>query len=332
MRTQPTSFTVTRLNRVDVQLDWVGTDSGLEISLFRSEIPGDFKSAERITSIAQSGLTVEDNGRRRFFYCLRSGDNEIWAAERRIPMEGLVNFRDLGGYASNDGRCLKWGALFRGDSLQRASDRDLEKIRELEIGVVFDFRRDEEVKKGPDRFPEGHPIQYHHLPITHGEFNFMTALEKLKKGSADWIREETIIRGYIDNTVNYATTWGDVIRQIVAEGCPPVFFHCTAGKDRTGICAALILSALGIPREIIMADYLLSNPFIHEVWLKAEKSIRDQGVDPKKLEPFFSAPANVMQSLLSHLDQEFGSVNDFLQRKAGIDQDIQAALKHRLLE
>jgi len=267
-----------------------------------------------------------------FFFLQAENAPGIWVGERRILMEGMVNFRDLGGYQTIHGSQIKWGLLFRGDSLQRATDSDLKVIRQLGIGVVYDFRRTEEVAKGPDRFPVGSSIIYHHVPVIHGEFNFVAALERLKEDETETIGKETIIKGYIDNATNFAWTWGKVISRLAEKECPPLLFHCTAGKDRTGICAALILSALEVPREIVIEDYLLSNPYIADVWKKVEKMIAAQGVNPERLIPFFNAPQYAIDELLDHLDRKYGSILEFLIQKAGVTQKTINALKKRLLE
>jgi len=325
---------IERVNDRQVRIQWEKhPDEGL-VSIFRSLDPKNMATAKSVGKTDQGQLLLEDQkGVSRYYYLLDAGNAPgRWIAERLVVMEGTVNFRDMGGYQSIDGERTRWGVLFRGDSLQRATENDQELVKKMNIGQIFDFRRPEEVKKGPNLLKQDHITEYHHLPVVHGEFNFMAALEKLKANEADWIKEETIIKGYIDNTVNFTKTWGKVIRQLAQEDCPPLFFHCTAGKDRTGICAALILSALNIPRETILADYLLSNPCIRGVWLRVQKMIADQGVNPEKLEPFFTAPEYAMNALLDHLEQNYESPLNFIKTQAGINQETIDALRVRLLE
>ncbi len=325
---------IERINDKQVRIQWDKLSDGGQVTIFRSLDPKKRATAELIGSSDQGQILLEDQkGVNRYYYLLDAGDAPgNWIAERLVIMEGTVNFRDMGGYQTIDERQTRWGILFRGDSLQRATENDQELVKKMNIGQIFDFRRPEEVKKGPNLMKQDHIAEYHHLPVVHGEFNFMAALEKLKANEADWIKEETIIKGYIDNTVNFAEIWGKVIQQLAQDDCPPLFFHCTAGKDRTGICAALILSALNIPRATILADYLLSNPCIRGVWQRVQKMIADQGVNPKKLEPFFTAPEYAMNALLDHLEQNYNSPLNFLKTQAGIEQETIDALKVRLLE
>lgn len=328
------SITAERIDEERVQLEWKLFERPSQISVYQSFSTDRSDLTTVVENTGGDQIIVEGQSKmqRRYYLLVPESGSGTWVSERRVPMEGTVNFRDMGGYQSEDGRRIKWGEIYRGDSLQRATDKDLELVRSLKIGEVYDFRREEEVKKGPNRFPEAYDLVYHHLPVVHGEFNFIAAMEKLKENSSDWIREETIVQGYVDNTVNFATSWGNVINRLAMDDCPPLYFHCTAGKDRTGICAALILSALNIPVETIMSDYLLSNPYIKDVWVRVEKMIQSQGINPDKLKPFFSAPRIALEAMLSHLQSEFGGVLPFLRTKADVSQKNIDNLKKRLLE
>ncbi len=319
-------------NRVCFQWDYNGKPKS--VSIYRALSADTVETPVLVLKTEQSKIYIKDQqGNKRFYYLLVPENTKgTWVAERRVAMEGTVNFRDLGGYKAEDGRQIKWGIIFRGDSLQRATDSDLKLLKQMNIREVFDFRREEEVKKGPNKFPENYQLNYHHHPVVHGEFNFISAMERLKINKSDWIREETIVKGYIDNTVKFALTWGKVMKRLAMDDCPPLFFHCTAGKDRTGICAALILSALGIPRETILSDYLLSNPYIKVVWIRVQKMIKEQGINPEKLAPFFSAPEYAMNSLLDHLETEFGGTLNFIRNHTGINQNVIEEFKKRVLE
>ncbi|MBT3225960.1 MAG: tyrosine-protein phosphatase [Deltaproteobacteria bacterium] len=325
---------IERIDENQIKIKWNPRSYQGFVSIYQSSAANQTVTCKLIEKTSDHHLILTDpqNEVRNYYRLIPENNEGIWVGERRVPMTGTVNFRDMGGYRSKDGKHTKWGQLFRGDSLQRATESDLLLIKQMNIGLIFDFRRAEEVQKGPNRFPENHPLEYQHLPVTHGEFNFISALERLKKNKMDWIKEETIIKGYLENAENYATTWGDIIRHLAKNDCPPVFFHCTAGKDRTGICAALILSALQIPRETILSDYLLSNGYIKDVWIRVKKMIEEQGVNSDKMKPFFSAPEYAMTALLDHLEKAYGSAIDFLIKKADISRETIDKLREKHLE
>jgi len=329
-----TDISIERIDENKIKIHWnPGRYRGF-VSIYQSSTANNAAKHKLIEKTRDNHIihSNSQNGVRDYYLLVPENGKGRWAGERHVRMSGTVNFRDMGGYESKGGKHIKWGQLFRGDSLQKATDSDLLLVKQMNIGLIFDFRRNEEVKKGPNRFPENHPLDYQHLPVIHGEFNFIAALEKLKKNKMDWIKKETIIKGYIENTENYATTWGNIIKQLASIDCPPAFFHCTAGKDRTGICAALILSALQIPRETILSDYLLSNRYIEGVWGRVKKMIEEQNVNPEKMKPFFSAPEYAMTALLDHLEKNHGSALGFLLRKAQVDQEAIDKVREKYLE
>ncbi|NQU65576.1 MAG: tyrosine-protein phosphatase [SAR324 cluster bacterium] len=329
-----TDISIVRVDESRIKISWIPNHHHGFISIYQACSADLTASLKLLRKTKEDHLILTDSQNAVRYYYLLVPDNSpgVWVGQRHVAMSGMVNFRDMGGYQSKNGKQTKWGLLFRGDSLQRATDMDLLLIKQMNVGLVFDFRRLEEVQNGPNRFPENHPLEYQQVPISHGEFNFVSALEKLKKNELDTIQEETIIKGYIKNTEKFAVTWGKVIKRLAMNDCPPLFFHCTAGKDRTGICAALILSTLQIPRATIMSDYLLSNEYIKDVWAKFKKVIAKEGVNPEKMKPFFTAPEYAMTALLDYLEKTYGSVLDFLKVKADLSAEIIEEVRERLLE
>lgn len=328
------SISIDRVDENRTKISWNSDPVHSLVSIYQALSTEPTTTRKLLGKTKDNHMIVTDshNETRNYYLIVPENSAGTWVGERLVTMSGTVNFRDMGGYRSENGKQVKWGCIFRGDSLQRATGADLLLIKQMNIGLIFDFRRHEEVLKGPDRFPENHPLEYQHHPISHGEFNFISALEKLKKNELDMIREETIIQGYIKNTENFAVIWGKIIKRLAMSDCPPLFFHCTAGKDRTGICAALILSALQVPRKTIMSDYLLSNDYIKGVWAKFKKMIAEQGVNPEKMKPFFSAPEYAMTALLDHLEKTYGSTIDFLTTQADLSLEIIEEARERLLE
>jgi protein-tyrosine phosphatase len=250
--------------------------------------------------------------------------------ERRVPLEGAVNFRDLGGYETSDGRKVKWGQVFRSDSLARLSARDQTVLRGMGIRLVCDFRTPGEVKKAPDRLPDG--TRYLHLPVVHGEFDSVTALERMGKGDISWLTDDFMVNGYIKNIEKFGGTWGRVLNRIIDPESRPLVFHCTGGKDRAGVCAALFLLALGVPEDTVIYDHGLSNVYIGELLGRIYEWIREVGIDPDEVAPYFTAPRECIVSSLDHIREVYVSVANYLWTKAGIDNKKLSLLKDQLLE
>jgi protein-tyrosine phosphatase len=175
---------------------------------------------------------------------------------RRLPgLQGATNFRDLGGYPGQDGRPLRWRRLFRSDHLGGLTESDREAMRALGITRAFDFRGEQERAAQPYAL-EG--LRQHALSIEPTVAQNMTALvEAGLPLTAERVTElmEMLYRRLVDEeSGRYAEWFGHLL-----EDDSPLVFHCTAGKDRTGVAAALLMRALGVPHEVVEHDYLYTN-------------------------------------------------------------------------
>src|ERR1700743_926480 len=175
---------------------------------------------------------------------------------RHFDLQGASNFRDLGGYATADGRTVRWRHIFRSNHLGHLTETDIGVVRELGVKHAFDFRGSDERKAAACAM---HEITVHSVPI---EPTVVAALRARLQARAlssadalDIMRES--YRGYVKlNTHSFRELFAHVV-----EGEGPLVVHCTAGKDRTGFACALILHALGVPEKTISEDYLLTNRF-----------------------------------------------------------------------
>ncbi len=250
--------------------------------------------------------------------------------ERRIKLDGTVNFRDLGGYETIDGRQTRWGMMFRSDSLARLSRKDLSEISRIGIKLVCDFRAPAEVGKAPDRLPE-RGVDYLHLPVVSSDFDTVTAMEKLKQKDTSWLTATFMIDGYRKNIDIYGRTWGIVLEKLARAESRPLLFHCTAGKDRTGICAALILATLGVPDEAIIEDHALSNRYFAETVVSINEYIRSLGIDPDIIAPYLTAPREAIVFVLNHIREQFGNAAEYFRQKGGVTQGVIDTLTRELL-
>lgn len=268
----------------------------------------------------------------RYFYYLRDGNGtRLMTAERRVAMEGAVNFRDIGGYFTGDGRRVKWGRVYRADGLARLTSRDHELFKHMGISRVFDFRTEAEVGHAPNLLPDDVDIDYINLPVMHGEFDFVSAMQRIREGDADWLTPDFMLKGYIGNLENFAGVWGRVIGELADPDCNPMVFHCTGGKDRTGTCAALILLMLGVPEQTVIADHQLSNVYIAELMPRISKLIASYGVDPDMINPYLAAPRECILAVLDYINDQYGSAEAYLSEKAGVSRRQQEMIRQNLL-
>ena len=330
------NITVERQGNHSVRIRWTTACPDHDISIHFATSPSttdaDANPSVRVRGTNQADITGLDPDERYYFQVVPYGEKGIVIAERQVHLDGAVNCRDLGGYETINDRRIRWGQVFRSDSLARLTERDRVKVGNLGLRLVVDFRTPNEVKKSPDRLPESESLSYLNLSITHGEFDFVGAVERIRKGDDTWLTPDFMVAGYIQNVDEFPGIWGEVIRRLTMPENRPLLFHCTGGKDRAGTCAALILLALGVPEETVIEDHQLSNIFIADLIKTVFERIAAYGVDPQKLAPYFTAPRECIIFLLDHLHKTYGSPVAYLKTRAGLTDDILAILKQELLE
>jgi protein-tyrosine phosphatase len=200
--TQLNDISLIRTGNDSVEISWNFSDKSREFAVYAGESPDHIDrqnpvSSSRANSPAKiSGL---DPDVRYYFEVAPDHGSKIIISDRRVPLEGSVNFRDLGGYETSDGRRVKWGQVFRSDHLGRLTNRDLSFVQHIGIRTVCDFRTPAEVKKLPDRWPQTGRGRTLHLPIQHGEFDPAGAFERIKSGDIEWMTEAFMIEGYLRN-------------------------------------------------------------------------------------------------------------------------------------
>lgn len=240
--------------------------------------------------------------------------------DRHITFERLHNFRDLGGYTTADGLTVRWGRLFRSDSLGKLRGEDWERFLKLGVEAVIDLRYSWEIDaKG--RVPGDPSFAYHHLSIEHRPYDQAALGPEVETGPYLAERYMEVAHDGV----------GELRRalEVIAAQEGPVAFHCASGKDRTGLLAALVLALLGVPEEVIVEDFALTE-------LATGRLLADWRADHPGQEPawpgYGRAPAEVMRLFLAALTREHGSVRDYAADLLGADDTLVAALRENLLE
>jgi protein-tyrosine phosphatase len=241
----------------------------------------------------------------------------VTSPERVLALDGLFNFRDLGGYVGLDGRTTRWRRVFRSDSLHGITDPAA--FAALGVRTVVDLRREDEI----DRFGRVAPasdLDYRHLPIRH-----------LDWADVDYPDGTAHPRWLADRYLNFAEQGGDGLAATLAVIADadrlPVVVHCMAGKDRTGVVCALTLSLLGVPDEVIAEDYSLSDAGMAALaaW------VREQHPDNNDQPHYFRCPTDAMLFFLADLRAKHGSIEGYATDIGLTDQQV-AALRDHLLE
>jgi protein-tyrosine phosphatase len=257
-----------------------------------------------------------------------------------VALEGAVNVRDIGGYRSVYGLEVMRGRLFRGDSLSQLTRPDAERLDQLGLRTVIDFRTAGEVLlNGDDRLPYG--AERVSLPVSGGDFGKIYELiasgdherqrAELGEGRAASFMVATS-RAFVTDA-RQREAFGGALRLLCTPGRLPLLYHCTAGKDRTGWMTAIVLTALGVPRELVLRDYLLSNDFHRTGYAKLRLDLVKTGIltDPELLRPILEQSPTYLEAAFEQADRSFGSFGEFLSRGLDVSDTALAELRRGLL-
>ena len=225
--------------------------------------------------------------------------------ERHHPFEACFNFRDIGGYPTANGERVKWGLYYRAGRQDRMTPKDMERARELGIKTQIDLRTTGEIEdqtRGPF---ESFGAEYHHIPV-------------IPDGGMDRLAQlvgDTGISGkrYLGYLELGPDTWLRLFELFAQTQRHPLLIHCTAGKDRTGVSTAFLLSVLGVERTVIEADYLMTNQEVARQldYLEATDGL-PYGMTRSELEKVAGVPESAMTDFLDGLQARWGGVIPYL--------------------
>lgn len=224
----------------------------------------------------QTVISFPDACKERYYFTLAFDDGtQCLCGFRILPIDGMYNFRDLGGYIGKDGRPLKWGLLYRGDHLYNIASTGIPYLDEVKLNSIIDFRGEQEWKSSPNQLGHRDIKQYHFIPdgkiaafagslqngeqMDHHAMQIAFAKEQVKK-DPDMARKSMMNQQieFVNNELSQQA-YRDTLTLMAQADAAPLYFHCKGGKDRTGYAAMLLLSILGVDESVIMYDYLLTN-------------------------------------------------------------------------
>ena len=261
----------------------------------------------------------------------RSSDYRKWAMSifdesslldddrRVIPLFAVHNFRDLGGYPTNDGRHTRWRTLYRADGLYRLTPDDANIVMNLGVRTVVDLRTNNEVRERGTFPVNDHDVAYHHLPIIDATWGETQTPEF--DDAVDFL-----VYAYREMLAEAAPRFADAINLLSQQSVLPAVFHCAAGKDRTGILAALVLGVLGVDESIIAADYGLTRSATTRLRAWARQHQPELADLYDRMPPrFTAADPRAMTIILNDITSRYGSVRNYV-REIGVSDDAVRAL------
>ncbi|MBZ0293256.1 MAG: tyrosine-protein phosphatase [Anaerolineae bacterium] len=326
-----TTLSLTRAESGTLELRWQGAHGPVQV--YAGLQPDDIDRNALIASAeAGSSLMLGALTDRRYFEVIIGDHKPMLVAERVLPLASVANFRDAGGYPTADGRYVRWGRIYRSGSLGRLTAEDAAYLQALGVKMICDLRSAEEVSDEPDQLPQPLAALYRHEPLFSGD-NSRERLRALlfTPGRLTQMLAETYTRDILEHNGPY---FGDLLRRMADESNLPLLIHCTAGKDRTGVTVALLLLLLGVPEEIVIADYSLSNHYFthfREVVQPLIRRIAWMGVTVDDLTPLLTAHPDNMRKMIDYLHEHYGTVERYLRERGGIDDTVIANLKAALL-
>jgi protein-tyrosine phosphatase len=219
---------------------------------------------------------------------------------RALTFDGCVNFRDLGGYRTGDGFEVGWRRLFRADGLHKLTEADRAQLVGLGVATVIDLRTvDEAEQRG--RFPVAEvPVRYVDLPL----FDVLPTTDEM----SSWREASYVAARYGLMVTDGAPALTGAFAALASPDSLPAVFHCSAGKDRTGVLSALILAFLGVPDETIVADYALSGPAMERLLEQLKTEYPDSVEEVERYAPsMLQVLPETMEEFLASLRAEYGS-------------------------
>lgn len=304
-----------------------------EVAIFCDSVPDTAENGRKICSSNSGEVRVEDlrRGCRSYFILTKPGFYDEVTAERLLPLKGVCNFRDLGGYVTEDGRRVKWNRFYRSGALSNMTPDDLSYVESLGLKKILDYRGEQEAEKVSDLKIGG--AEYVHrsaMPLidaTNGDFSIKALFERADKYIASGNMGGLMEDGYRAMVFNNQA-FREMVRIMQEDDERPFLQHCHSGKDRTGLGSAILLLILGVPMKTVKADYLASNQYITECnkqMAERYKELLNTTDRVKLFEVLTCVSEEYFNSAFDLIFKKYGSIERYFEEDFGLKSvDIEA--------
>ena len=257
-------------------------------------------------------------------------------SHRLLNFEGIANFRDLGGYPTADGRQVKWGVLYRTGTLTDASNADLKGLAQLKLNTLIDFRSSVEKQEEPNHLPDPIGFSVVEIPTLDDGNQAIVGeiMERIETGNFEEFDPDQLM---LEANRQFATTFTPQFRQYIhtvldADGAP-IVWHCSAGKDRAGFAAAILLRILGVPQDLVIQDYMASKQ--HTLDARGSQLMILRLLKGKEAADKLAILMGVEEAWLTaafeEIDTSWGSFDNYVRQGLDLDEADVAQLKAQLL-
>lgn len=254
---------------------------------------------------------------------------------RVLPLENGRNFRDLGGYVTSDGRSVRWRHLFRSGTLAQLTTVDHGILNGLDIRAVCDLRTTDERLAEPSAWPpEAVRLLSWDYQLDHGA---VMGVFRLGVPTPEQVRG-AVMGFYLTAPEDFAGRFAAIFSLLNA-GEAPLVIHCTAGKDRTGVAAAIVLRALGVPADVVIEDYALSDRLVDYEGLYSSRNSQNNGswaflaeLSPEVRAPLMASEPAYLEAMFSSLNRRYGSLDGYLASRLGVTGEVLARIRNLYLD
>lgn len=305
------------------------SDSG-PVSIFIATSPDAVQHRIANGNAVGEVVTRAKIGDRPYFFVKPAKGMGRWVAERVLPLEGGRNFRDMGGYQTANGAVVKWGKIYRSGSMHDLTPSDYKYLDQIGVRVVCDLRTRGERENEPNKWAEAAAINYWARDYTMSEGDLsIGALSKMSNAQM----KAHMIKSYQSFPDEQAPAYREIFRK-VANGDLPLAFNCSLGKDRAGVAAALILSALGVPDETIIRDYVASQDVIDykKILPPPTPSPAGTNLSVETLKPILGTDPEYIIASLTSIRAHYGTIENYITQKLGISKQDITKIKENLLD
>jgi protein-tyrosine phosphatase len=258
-------------------------------------------------------------------------------AHRVLKFEGVVNFRDLGGYRTTDNHSVKWGKLYRSGTFANTSRADLVALQKLNLSTLIDFRSAAEKQEEPNVLPDPMGFRVVEIPTLDDGNKAMVGevMQRIESGNFDGFDpNQFMLEANIQFASKFTPQFTEFIHTVLDAKGSPVVWHCSAGKDRSGFASAVLLRILGVPHNTIIADYMMSKEYALAGRKNEIRMLRlfkgDEAAD--KLTVMMGVEESWLQAAFDEIDRQWGNFDNYVHSGLQLSVEDVAQLKSTLLE
>lgn len=325
--------------------------SDKEIEVYLKKYPADteqkflFKTSKQSYEIDIPYLNY------RPYFLIKESNSEYVTAERTLPVEGMNNFRDMGGYETYNKHTVKWGSLYRSDHIYNATESGIEYLKKLNIHTIIDYRSDDEIEKYPNKIINENIATFQLDPAAHtaelsAQFTSSKNNEDInlinkiieQKNAGLLVNRYDIVTEQYKNFVNKKESKEAFSKMLKITSNPnsqAIIQHCRGGKDRTGFGSILLLGILGVKKEYLISDYMLTHTNRIERNNNKMEGYKKLTKDPEALNYLYSlieTKSEFIETSIDTIEQQYGSISNYALNELNITYEIINSLKKLYLD